>query len=54
MSRWGRLLAICVGVVVIVGGVAELAGHRWGWILVAAAVPAAGIVVSDALRTAQR
>jgi hypothetical protein len=54
MSRWGRLLAVCVGVAMIAGGVAELAGHRWGWILVAAAVPAAGLVVSNALRTAKR
>jgi hypothetical protein len=42
MSRWGRVLGVCAGVAMMVGGLAELAGYRLAWMLVAAAAAPAG------------
>jgi hypothetical protein len=42
MSRWGRVLGVGTGVIMIVGGLLELAGYRWGWMLIGAAAAAGG------------
>jgi hypothetical protein len=54
MSRWGRVLGVGTGVVMIVGGLLALEGYRWGWMLVAAAAATGGFVVRDALGTGKR
>jgi hypothetical protein len=54
MSRWGRMLGAGGGVAMIVGGLLELEGYRWGWMLVVTAAVACGFVVSDALGTGKR
>jgi hypothetical protein len=51
MSRWGRLLGIGAGVVMIVGGLLVLEGSRWGYLLVAGA---AVVVVVGPLTVGRR
>jgi hypothetical protein len=42
-SRWGRVLGAGGGMAMIVGGLLELEGYRWGWMLVVAAAAAGGL-----------
>jgi hypothetical protein len=54
MSRWSRVLGAGAGLVMIVGGVLGLAGHRGGWVLVAAGAAAAALIVSGSLAAGRR
>jgi len=54
MSRWGRVLCAAAGVVIVLGGLLQLAGHRWGWVLAAAGAAAAALVVTGSLAVGRR
>jgi hypothetical protein len=54
MSGWSRVLAAVAGVVMVVGGLLVLGGHRWGWLLGIAACGAGAFVVSGSLRARRR
>jgi hypothetical protein len=54
MSRWSRVLGAVAGLVMIVGGVLGLEGHRGGWVLAAAGAAAAALVVSGSLSAGRR
>jgi uncharacterized membrane protein (UPF0136 family) len=54
MSRWSRVLGVGAGAVIVVGGLLQLAGYRWGWVLAAAGAAAAALVVTGSLAAGRR
>jgi hypothetical protein len=48
------VLGVGAGVVIVVGGLLQLAGCRWGWVVAAAGAAAAALVVTGSLVAGRR